>query len=346
MQLFAYDRDRSLLGVVERFTFLRWTRRYSESGDFELRAADDEQNRSLLRIGHILWKNDDGEAAIIEHLELSTVNSQLSTVLVRGRFATGVLHRRIVWSAERLRGDIAAAVGQLIANHLIAPIDDDRRLAGFAVDDTPVGVAVNTQATYRNLLDVVEGLCGTHDVGIKTAWCPDTRMFTFTLYKGIDSLAVFSREYENITLQERVESLLDYRNTALIGGEGEGEERYLAIVGGGSGYDRYEMFVDARDLISGEFGDEYDAALAERGRTKLAENPAVDSFDADINPHGNLTYKTDFDIGHRVMVVSKEWGVTLTTRITEITETYDEDGLSLQAVFGRGLLTLAQKLRG
>jgi hypothetical protein len=45
-------------------------------------------------------------------------------------------------------------------------------------------------------------------------------------------------------------------------------------------------------------------------------------------------------------VVSAQWGVTLTTRITEIEENYDQDGLTLQVVFGRGLLTLSQTLKG
>jgi hypothetical protein len=66
----------------------------------------------------------------------------------------------------------------------------------------------------------------------------------------------------------------------------------------------------------------------------------VQAFDAAINPHGNLRYKQDFDLGQTVRVVSAQWGVTLTTRITEIEENYDQDGLTLQVVFGRGLVAL------
>ncbi len=69
------------------------------------------------------------------------------------------------------------------------------------------------------------------------------------------------------------------------------------------------------------------------------------SFDASVNPHGNLTYGTDFDLGQTVKVVSKKWGVTLDTRITEIEESYDGTGQSLDITFGKGVLTLAQKLK-
>ncbi|GHU81057.1 hypothetical protein AGMMS49992_34210 [Clostridia bacterium] len=33
------------------------------------------------------------------------------------------------------------------------------------------------------------------------------------------------------------------------------------------------------------------------------------------------------------------------TRITEITESYDASGLSIDAVFGRGMLTFVQRLK-
>ena len=126
-----------------------------------------------------------------------------------------------------------------------------------------------------------------------------------------------------------------------------GLDRVLTIFGGGSGYGRYELFVDAKDLQQEEgvsFSD-YLAMLSQRGQSKLAEHAAVDCFDAAINPHGNLRYKTDFDIGHRVRVVSKAWGVTLTARITEIEENYDREGMSLNATFGKPLLTINEKMK-
>jgi len=72
----------------------------------------------------------------------------------------------------------------------------------------------------------------------------------------------------------------------------------------------------------------------------------VQSFDASVNPHGNLRYKTDFDLGQTVKVISKKWGVTLNARITEVEESYDAAGQSITVVFGKGVLTLFQKLKG
>ncbi len=344
MELYLFSKDRSLAGVVEAFEYLRWSRRYSFCGSFELKAVATKSNLDLLQMGNILWKNDDEEAGIIEYIELTMQEQEY--VIVKGRFATGLLSRRIIWGTEILQGDLSVGVRQLLTNHVLNPNDDDRRLNGIGYQSESLSVPINTQISYKNLLTAVENLCGTSDVGLKTAFDPKSRMFTVSLYKGFESQAVFSKEYENILEQVYMQSELDYANTALIGGEGEGSERIFVNILSSSGESRYETFVDAKDLRSEDFGSDYENALTFRGESRLSELAKVHSFDATINQHGNLTYKTDFDLGQLVRVVSKKWGVNLVTRITEIEESYDRDGQSINIVFGRGVLTIFQKLKG
>jgi len=69
------------------------------------------------------------------------------------------------------------------------------------------------------------------------------------------------------------------------------------------------------------------------------------AFDAVVNQYGNLTYKIDFDIGSKVRVVSKHWGVSITARVTEVEESYDREGMSLSVIFGKPLLTINEKIR-
>ena len=175
---------------------------------------------------------------------------------------------------------------------------------------------------------------------------PSTGNLTLTLYAGAASQAVFSREYENLTTQIYTQSAVDYANAALIGGESEGTSRILASIADSAGEARREVFVDAKDLRQEDFGAGYPAALLYRGQNRLSELSMAHSFDAEINPHGNLRYKVDFDLGQVVTVLSKKWGVTLSARITEIEESYDASGQSLNIVFGRGALSLLQKLKG
>ena len=343
MELYIYNSSRELTGIVESFEYLRWTRRYSQCGSFELRAIATPENTALLQEGNFIWKNDDEEAGIIEHLEM--VQAEQEIITASGRFATSFLSRRIVWQTETLSGDLSACVEQLLNNNLISPTDTARQIDGVVFSSPNLSVPVSTQISYRGLMDTVTELCGASDIGIKTVFTPATHLFTVTLYKGTDSQAVFSKEYENLTEQSYTERAADYANTALIGGEGEGESRTFVAITSGSGETRREIFVDAKDLQAADFGTGYTDALIFRGQSKLSEQGILYSFDTSVNPHGNLTYKTDFDLGQTVKVISKAWGVSMTTRITEIEETYDADGLSISVVFGKAELTIAQKIR-
>lgn len=343
MELYIFNSDRELAGIVESFEYLRWTRRYSQCGSFELKAIATSENTALLREGNIIWKSDDEEAGIIEHLELSQTDSEIITA--SGRFATSFLARRIVWQTETLSGDLSACVEQLLDNNLISPADPARKINGISFSLPNLGVPVSAQISYRNLMDAVTELCDASEIGIKTVFAPATGIFTVTLYAGAVSQAVFSKEYENLTEQTYTESAADYANSALVGGEGEGAERTFVAITSGSGEFRREIFVDAKDLRAEDFGADYTDALTFRGQSKLSELAIRYSFDAAVNPHGNLIYKMDFDLGQTVTVISKTWGVSMTTRIMEVEETYDAEGQSISVTFGKAELTIAQKIR-
>ena len=344
MELYVYGNTRQLVGVVESFEYLRWTRRYTQCGAFELKAIATPDNIALLTLGHLLWKSDDEEVGIIEHLEMAQADKE--TITVSGRFATSLLARRIIWGAETLNGDLSACALQLINNHLIMPSDTNRQISSISFASSALGVTVNTQVSYKNLLDTVIGLCDASDRGIKTVFDPSTGNLSVALYNGAVSQAVFSREYENLTTQIYTQSAVDYANTALIGGEGEGASRVLVSIADSAGEARLEVFVDAKDLRQEDFGAGYPAALLYRGQNRLSELAMAHSFDAEVNPHGNLRYRVDFDLGQVVTVLSKKWGVTLAARITEIEESYDASGQTLNIVFGKEALSLLQKLKG
>ena len=156
---------------------------------------------------------------------------------------------------------------------------------------------------------------------------------------------MFSKEYENIIEQVYTLSRAEYANTALVGGEGEGADRIFVTTGGGSSEDRYEVFVDAKDLRAEDFPDSYTDALTFRGNSRLSEMALVQAFEVTVNQYGNLTYKKDFDIGSNIIALSKKWGVSVTARITEIEESYDGTGMNLGVTFGKPLLSLAQRLK-
>ena len=71
---------------------------------------------------------------------------------------------------------------------------------------------------------------------------------------------------------EYTKDVSEYKNCAIVAGQGEGANREIVIVNDNlSGQDRKELFVDARDIEDG-------TNLADRGKSKLAENTIIESF--------------------------------------------------------------------
>lgn len=355
MELYIFDKELNFQGILEVYTSLIWRRRYSRHGDFELHCALNIENLELLKKGNIVWKNDDEEAGYIRYRNLAMDANGDEVLAVSGKFTTGYLNRRIIWGIENLNTTSELAIRTLITNHATNPSNADRKIALLALGELKgYAQTTNTQTSYANLLDKVEDIANTSELGIRSILDLPNKKIIFDIYEaldrtatnGVNAPAIFSREFENVLEQEYTDSDNNFRNLALVAGEGEGSARVLEVIGSGTDLDRYEVFIDAKDLQKDAMTDlEYKAKLVERGNTKLSECKDIQTFDSKINLNSNLKYKIDFDLGDKVTCVSKAWGVTMDTRITEIEEVYESAGKQINVTFGDSMPTLVNKLK-
>ena len=363
VELYIFDRDLNFKGLLDSYFSLRWVRRYHRAGEFELHCALTTEKLNLLQRGHVLWKKGDPEAGYIEYRQLGQDQQGKEMLAIKGRFLTGYLDRRIVWGQENLNMTAERAMRLLVDKNCINPLDADRVIPLLVLGELKdYPETVNRQTSYKNLLEELENLSLTSELGYRVLVDLQAAQLTFDVYQGkdltagqnINPPAIFATEFENVFEQQFIDSLNNYRSLALVAGEGEGQDRQLVTVGSGAGLDRYELFVDARDLQSRIYEEgqetpippvEYQAMLVERGRTKLAEYQELQTFESKINSQGNLRYKQDFDLGDIVTCISKKWGVTVDSRITEIEEVYERGSMEVYCMFGNSVPTLVDKIR-
>lgn len=355
MELYVFNKELNFQGLVDVFDSFIWRRRYSRCGDFELHLPITAENLNLLIKGNIIYKKDDKEAGYIVYRKLTEDTEGREMLAVTGRFMIGYLGRRIIWGTENYNGTVEVALRNSVNNNCINTADQHRK-----IESLELGVLkgfthpANFQVSYSNLLNVIEDKAGVSELGIRTFLDVQGKKLVFDIYEGLDRTAgqninpqaIFSKEFENVLEQEYTDSMNDYKNIALIAGEGEGAERVLTAVGSGNGVDRFELFVDARDLQQGEMSTEdYTSQLQQRGNEKLSENSIIQTFGSKINVLSNLTYKVDFDLGDLVTCVSKKWGITIDTRITEVEEVYEAEGKQINITFGNDIPTLIEKIK-
>ena len=363
MELYIFDRELNFKGIIEDYFSFRWIRRYSKCGGFELHCNLSMENLELLKKGNIVWKKGDMEAGYIQYRNLQQDETGKEILVVRDKFLTGYLDKRIVWDRKNISSTPEMAIREVVNHNCINPLKTDRKLPLFELGELKdYPGSLDMQVSYKNVLETVEGIAETSDLGIRNLFDYKNKRLVFDIYKGIDRTAgqsvnapaIFSEEFENILEQEYTDSDIEYRNTALSAGEGEAQERERVFIEAGQGLDRMEIYVDARDLQSTKTVNneevnipvvEYRKLLEDRGISKLSEHKKIETFDSKINLKSNLEYKKDFDLGDIVTCTSKKWGVTIDTKITEIEEIYEEQGLSINVVFGNNIPTLIDKIK-
>lgn len=358
MELYILNKDLELLNILDTLTSLIWTRRYYRTGTFALHCPLNDKTIQLLTNGNIIYKGG-LEAGYIETRQLKRDATGQEIIEVQGKFLTGYLNQRINWGRVDFNGLTENLMRQLVIDNAISPSNNDRKIDNLILGDLQgFNDTIKYQNSFGNILTCLENISNTSNLGYRNLFDFENRKIVFDIYKGINRTVgngiiaptIFSRDFENILEQEYFDSVNNFKNTALIAGAGEGEDRRITEIEIGQGLNRYEIFVDARDIEDKEDeqvmnDSEYLPLLIQRGHEKLAEHEKIQTFDSKVDLDGNNVYKEDFDLGDIVTVVDNEWGIKVDTRITEITEVYEEKGFDVRVVFGNNIPTLLDKIR-
>lgn len=364
---------RELVGIVDTAKSIIWREQYYGVGDFEVYAPCTPENVSCLTKGNYVTRFDARNVGVIEKVNVTYNANDGRMIVAAGRFAKSILDRRIIYkrngrsvSSTVLRGNVEDAARSLVSQNAInCTFDTGRNIpelvlgpdAGIAqtiVDET--GAAARKQVTHNNLLTYSDSLLQEFGMG---AYCGlnSALKLAYTVFAGADrsvdnkdgnSYVIFSQDFDNLHSSDYSYDESALKNTALIGGEGEGEARFHSILkdAGVTGLERREIFVDAtgqsrsytdEDGATQTLSDsEYDGQLKALGRQEIAAHTIVETFDGDIDlTNSSFVYGRDFFLGDIVTVQDVEIGLYINPRILEVTEVQDENGYQISATYGK-----------
>lgn len=339
MLLYVLNANREIIDTVEVFKSLIWTTRFQASGDFELVLPASTHNFELFKNGKYLVRVDrPTQGMFIKNIQLDTDIENGDYLTVTGKSISSLLEQRIIWEQTIVEGIPEDCIIELVLQNIAYFASADRY-----IDVLNIGEYVESENTMEaqftgdNLAEAVQSICKAYGLG----YTIDVDLqygtfFTFRILNGLDRSSnqntnprvIFSNEFDNLLKTKYILNTDNYKNVARVAGEGEGSARKMITVGEGSGFDRYEIFVDAKDISTnnGEIDDEtYEKQLIERGLEKLAEQKVIETIEGEAELSMNYKFGEDYDIGDIVEVVN-EYGMTITARITEVIECEDDTG--------------------
>lgn len=266
-EVYVLDGNLNAIGMVDAYKSLIWATRYNDLGDCELCVDANAANMALLQEGRYLMRMDDDMVCRIKKVEIDTSAEDGNYLIVTGYDTKDFLEQRITWGTITCNGNLEDFIRQLATLTLINPYDTARKLvkpngetllqlgpkAGFTK-------TLSEQISYKNIGEKIREFCKANNWGYKFALNED--ILSFQLYAGADRSdeVIFSENYENLSTTKYVHDSTDLGNIALIGGAGEGADRATSSYGWGYGADRYEVFVDARDVARAITWEELTAA--------------------------------------------------------------------------------------
>lgn len=368
----VYTPQLQLLAEIDYYESMRLTRSWTSIGDFELHISTaGNVGRFFQRDNVIIIGGDIRKAAFITNRAVSSDESGNEKWVVTGKTLNGITERRITYptpgkstQTQRDYSSEAVIIG-LVRRNMGIYAEPNRVISFIQTQNSQgrmgvIGKKITWSTRYKRLSEECVEVAKAAELG----WWfyPDLAAgkWRIDFSEGNDRTrtsttpVVFTEDFENLASFEYTEDYNDYANSAIVGGEGEGEARTIVETstdGGVTTYTdaaRYEVFIDARDLQTEE-GDDVaitDAELKTRGQTKLlSEFNSKETFEGQVLQTANYEFGVQYDLGDIVTIESKRLGLGEDVRITSVTESYEASGYQLELVFGDEEATVGQKFR-
>lgn len=356
--LYVYDEDLLRQGVVEDIDSLQWLSLYAAAGEVKLVCAATDKNLDLLRRGRRLWCTEQPESAVIAQIEISDTGEK-ATMTVRAPLSTNRWARRVaMWTT--LVKNVETAMYKLVN-------DNRRGLPGASAKPMGLTPVTDSQTSWGSVLESLEELAEAHGLGFRETFDPATGVEMFCVYQGTDRssegsdafVGYLGDDIGNLADIRIVDSDVNWKNVAVVGGQDQGADRKVVTVtlGSWAGDERRELWVDAKDISTsyqvatptGEVDEdgnpeysytkhtytdaEYEALLRVRGLEKLAEKIKKLEVTADAG-QDLMYYGQDYFLGDVLPLKLTRYGLRLAARLTGVRTIYEASGRNVVLQLG------------
>lgn len=348
MNIYVLNPSFEIIDVVDDYKSIIWSTRYFSSGDFELHIPATARNINILTSDNLLCREQDvngdefRNVMIIQRVQIVTDVDEGDILTVTGKCLKSIVGRRIIWNQMNLTGNVETSVRQVLNENIISPQLAARKIDNFQLAEvTGFTDTMEIQLRGENIEEWLEETCSNYGYGWNV-YVKDKKMI-FYLYAGTDRsynqsenpYVVFSPDFDNLLTSDYTHGKENYKNAALVAGEGEGTEQKFAEVGTANGLNRYEEYIEATNMsTNGETiaEDQYMRMLSNYGQSTLNLRAFTETFEGDVVPNGNYVLNKDYFLGDIVQVINA-YGIAAAPRIIEIIDSEDEGGRTVIPTF-------------
>lgn len=351
MELLALDYNFAPL-MFFKYIELQWNRKFYEIGDFSVMIAANEYNPAA----KFVWLKGRPEIGLIQKVEYSESNEG-SFVQLSGFFGEKLLDEKIVFPTYSGQNQLIENLFSSVWNQYIQGTDLQseyhlERLANSLSSTDRISKTATGDSVASMLIEALKPL----QIALQASFDNINEKIVFSLKAGNDltqdntqgnNFVVFSEYFGNLQGATYIEDNSNYKNYAVVQGEGEGSARATVYVDLSNGATKRVLYVDARDLRQEEgiTSAQYQAQLRQRGLEKLSETVDITNLETDIIANAGFTYVVDYDLGDKVDISVNQIEKSYKSQIIEASEVINGSGHEVTLTFGDHVPTVWQKAR-
>ena len=283
----VFDEAFRYIGVCDDYSYLNYKKSFAEAGDLTMRVVFTKENYALYSTCAYLCVPDGGCFAV------DAVYSDGETVTVRGRDVLALFDCAVFPRLETLSGAGGAILCSLAAAGASAlPLP-------LRTEGMDVGAAAVYDAIPDSLYVILGEAAAVFGMGMELRYDFESEEFVFAAKAVVDRTAgqtareplILGRDRENLAEEYYASDRSDYRNGAVVVGEGADGGLLSVTVPAPAGEPPRYLYRAARAFTAGQFETEetYRAALYRLGEVALASHRPRLTYTAILNPNGEET---------------------------------------------------------
>lgn len=357
-----------ILAEIDNYESMFFNRSWHDIGTIELRINRHiKYANTLLKDNLILVGTDLNKVFIIKHreIELDETGKITENWLIKGSSLKGIIAQRITippghTAYDNKAGKVETVMKHYVYQNIVNPIDSNRRIPQLMIQtDQQRGFHISYSTRFKNLAEEMNTLSLSSKLGWDVTLDITNKKWVFDVIEGrnltvgqsTNPPVIFSPQFESLKSLHYTQSELNYKNLAIVAGQGEGLERRIIEVGGYTSTNRHEIFIDARDIAEVDENqqiisqEKITEALVDRGRQQLKEFMQEEYLEGQILTNSPFKYQKDYDLGDVITIQNSDWNISMDAQITDIKEIYETSGFRIEATFGNNRPTLIQKIK-
>lgn len=212
MNLNLYDNDLNRIAIIgSQYISCLWSEGYNTIENFTMELVATDEYKKKIRPDCYVGRNDRKTLMVIKTVKIAN-----GKIVASGKQAGRVL------DDVSFVGTIES--GSMIDTSIKNAYNNGNKYRNLEFADTNLQIPYNHQISNKSILELCEIMCQSEDIGFRTV--RNNGVVTAEFYQPKENPnLVFSEKFGNLTIDSILISSENYKNYAVVLGEGEGNDR-------------------------------------------------------------------------------------------------------------------------